>query len=228
MVCLATSATSRSKSGTVFEDICVQPSTLSTTMTTVITGSLLWLTTVPLILRRSPIVFCAVVGCIMPRFACCLWPTITHCMRVSIMCSLVSVYLHSRAKMRIVFMYASTLSSIVLFHRSQFESNNSKVLFGATYFPNRSQYTDNVFYSMSDKSQMLDTSMPSSPDHKSKYFTLTASVFFGKRTIKHELANCFEFLKCLRHIGGRPLHCRRGQPSHFCHDCDTVTVVMYA
>ena len=82
VVCFATSATSRSISGTVFEGICVQHSTLSTTMTKVITVILLWLTTVPLILRRPPIMCCAVVGCIMPWFACRLCPTITHCMHV--------------------------------------------------------------------------------------------------------------------------------------------------
>ena len=36
-------------------------------------------------------------------------------MRVSSMCSLVSVYLHSRAKMRTVFIYASTLSPLSCF-----------------------------------------------------------------------------------------------------------------
>ena len=82
VVCLATSATRISINGTVFEGICVKPSTLSTIMTTVITITLLWLTTLPMILRRPPIMCCAVGGCIMPRFACCLWPTITHCMNV--------------------------------------------------------------------------------------------------------------------------------------------------
>ena len=190
-------------------------------MTTVSTVTLLWLTTVYLTLRRSSILSCAVVGSIMPRFACCLWPTITHCMnvrfgsealqllfcsfcrsgnintsasssdsvsslwirfdctcselvpnmRVFSMCSLVSVYLHSRDKMRTVFIYASTLFPIVLFHRSQYESSNSNFAFGATYFRNQSQYT-NMFDSVSYKYQVLETPMPSSPDHRSKYFTL--------------------------------------------------------
>ena len=136
-------------------------------------------------------------------------------MRVSSMCSLVSVYLHSRAKMRTVFIYVSTLSQLSCFIDLNLNLAILKLLFGATYFSNRSHYADNVFDSMSDKSQVLETSMPSSPDHKSKYFTLTAS---GKRTIKHELAYCFEFLKCLRHICRHPVQFRRRQPSHFCHD----------
>ena len=69
-------------SGTIFDGVCVKRSTLSTTITTVSTVTLLWRTTVSLILRRPPITSCAVVGCIMPRFACCLWPMITHCMNV--------------------------------------------------------------------------------------------------------------------------------------------------
>ena len=57
-----------------------RPHALSTTVTIVSTVTLLWLSTVSLILRRPPIMNCAVVGCIMPRFACCRWPTNTHCM----------------------------------------------------------------------------------------------------------------------------------------------------
>ena len=82
VVCFATSATRRSICGTFFDSICVKPPSSSTTMTTVSSVTLLWLTTVSLILRRLPIMCCAVVGCIMPWFACCLWPTITHCMNV--------------------------------------------------------------------------------------------------------------------------------------------------
>ena len=96
------------------------------------------------------------------------------------MCSLVSVYLQSRAKMRTVFIYVSTLSPLSCFIDLNLNLAILKLLFGATYFSNRSQYTDNVFYSMSDKSQVLETSMPSSPDHKSKYFTLKASVFSAR------------------------------------------------
>ena len=82
VVCFATSATRRSICGTLFDGICVKPPTSSTTMTTLSSVTLLWLTTVSLILRRPPIMCCAVVGCIMPRSACRLWPTITHCMNV--------------------------------------------------------------------------------------------------------------------------------------------------
>ena len=148
------------------------------------------------------------------------------------MCSLVSAYLHSRAKMRTVFIYASKVKVKVWFYIALYpvrwtaqsalhfppladlfipapfsaslgsilptsDSTLSplscfidlnlnlaiilKLLFGATYFPNRSQYTDHVFDSVSDKSQVLETSMPSSsPDHKSKYFTLTTSVFSAR------------------------------------------------
>ena len=73
-------------------------------------------------------------------------------MIVSSMYSLVSVYLHSRAKMRTVFIYASTLSPLSCFIYLNFNLAILKLLFGATYFPNRSQYTDNVFDSLSDKS----------------------------------------------------------------------------
>ena len=64
---------------TNFDGVCVKPSPLSTTMTTVSTVTLLWLTTVSLILRRPPIMSCAVVGCIMPWISCCLWPSLHEC-----------------------------------------------------------------------------------------------------------------------------------------------------
>ena len=82
--------------------------------------------------------------------------------------------------MRTVFIYASTLSPLSCFIDLNLNLAILKLLFGATYFPNRSQYTDNVFDLVSDKSQVLETSMPSSPDHRSKYFTLTASVFSAR------------------------------------------------
>ena len=52
-----------------------------------------------------------------------------------------------------------------------------KLLFGATYFSNRSQYTDNVFDSVLERSHVLDISIPSSPDQSRRYFTFTVSVF---------------------------------------------------
>ena len=107
---------------------------------------------------------------------------------------------------------------IVLFHRSQFESSNSEVAFWATNFPNRSQYTDNVFDSVSDKSQVLETPMPPSPDHKSKYFTLTPILFPARGPSNMSWHIVLNFLNAC----GTSVHCRRGQPSHFCHDCDTV------
>ena len=81
LVCLATSATSRSISETVFEGICVQPTTVSTTMTTLITVILLCLTTVPLILRRPPIMCFAAVGHGL-RVSCGFLITITYCTNV--------------------------------------------------------------------------------------------------------------------------------------------------
>ena len=58
--------------------------------------------------------------------------------------------------------------SIVLFLNLNLEI--LKLLFGATYFP----IGPNT--QIMCLTQVLETSMPSSPDHKSKYFTLTASV----------------------------------------------------
>ena len=105
VVCFATPATRRSVCrlcGTLFDGFCVKSPTSSTTMSTV---TLLWLTIVPLILRRPPIMCCDVVGCIMPRFACCLWPTITLCMNVrfgfdALQLLFCSIFLKSQVRLR--------------------------------------------------------------------------------------------------------------------------------
>ena len=105
-------------------------------------------------------------------------------MRVSSMCSLVSVYLHYRANMRTVFIWASTLSSLSCFIDLNLIVALLKLVFGARYFLNRSQYTDNVFDSGSDWSQVLETPMYSSLDHRSRYFTITfqfGAFLFGAR-----------------------------------------------
>ena len=74
-------------------------------------------------------------------------------MKMSRMCSFVSVYLHSRAKMRTVFIYASTLSQLSCFIDLSFNLAILMLLLWTTYFQNRSQYTENAFDSVSDRSQ---------------------------------------------------------------------------
>ena len=74
-------------------------------------------------------------------------------------------------------MNASTLSPLSCLSDLSLYRAILKLLFGATYFSNRSQYTDHVFGSVLDMSHVLDISIPSSPDQSRRYFTFTVSVF---------------------------------------------------
>ena len=95
----------------------------------------------------------------------------------SIICSSVFSYLHSLARRRPFSMNALTLSPLSYLSDLSLYRTILKLLFGPTYLSNHSQYTDNVFDSVLDRSQVLAISFSSSPDQSRRYFAFTIFVF---------------------------------------------------